>query len=98
MAAPTNPCYVKILLANSEPSTHGTSRTWCDVRVESAMRRITDIGEQPPAASINEYAPRAPWAASLSPGCQDQRRGREGVLRGFREPSGHKIRTPTVKR
>jgi hypothetical protein len=26
MAAPTKPCDVKILLANSEPSTHGTSR------------------------------------------------------------------------
>jgi len=25
MAAPTKPCYVKILLANPEPSTHGTS-------------------------------------------------------------------------
>src|SRR6266702_226341 len=31
----------------------GTSRTWCDVRVESAMRRITDIGEQPPARAIS---------------------------------------------
>jgi len=27
MAAPTKPCDVKILLANSEPSTHGTKRT-----------------------------------------------------------------------
>jgi hypothetical protein len=26
MAAPTKPANVKILLANSEPSTHGTSR------------------------------------------------------------------------
>jgi hypothetical protein len=26
MAAPTKPCDVKILLANPEPSTHGTSR------------------------------------------------------------------------
>src|SRR5713101_5958375 len=50
------------------------------VRVESAMRRITDIGEQPPAASINEYAPSAPWATFLSPGCQDQCRGREDIL------------------
>ena len=58
----------------------GTSRTWCDVRVESAMRRTTDIGEQPPAASINEYAPSAPWATFLSPGCQDQCRGREDIL------------------
>jgi len=28
MAAPTKGCYVKILLANSEPSTHGTKRTF----------------------------------------------------------------------
>src|SRR6266699_2418786 len=34
-------------------SPFGTSRTWCDVRVESAMRRITDIGEQPPARAIS---------------------------------------------
>jgi hypothetical protein len=27
MAAPTNPAYVKKVLANSEPSTHGTKRT-----------------------------------------------------------------------
>ena len=31
-------CDVKILLANSEPSTHGTSRTSGNVRLESAMR------------------------------------------------------------
>jgi hypothetical protein len=28
MAAPTNAAYVKKVLANSEPSTHGTFRTW----------------------------------------------------------------------
>jgi hypothetical protein len=28
MAAPTKPCDVKILLANPEPSTHGTSETY----------------------------------------------------------------------
>jgi hypothetical protein len=28
MAAPTNAAYVKKALANSEPSTHGTSRTY----------------------------------------------------------------------
>jgi hypothetical protein len=28
MAAPTNAAYVKKVLANSEPSTHGTKRTW----------------------------------------------------------------------
>jgi len=40
MAAPTNAAYVKKVLANSEPSTHGTSRTWRDVRLESVMRSI----------------------------------------------------------
>jgi len=29
---------VKKALANTEPSTHGTTRTWRDVRVTSAMR------------------------------------------------------------
>src|SRR5258705_1541063 len=28
---------VKKVLANPEPSTHGTKRTWCDVRSESAF-------------------------------------------------------------
>jgi hypothetical protein len=28
---------VKKVLANPEPSTHGTNRTWCDVRSESAF-------------------------------------------------------------
>jgi hypothetical protein len=32
MAAPTNAAYVKKVLANSEPSTHGTKRTYSDVR------------------------------------------------------------------
>jgi hypothetical protein len=37
MAAPTEPCYVKILLANSEPSTHGTPLTYPIVRDLSAF-------------------------------------------------------------
>jgi hypothetical protein len=32
MAAPTNAAYVKKVLANSEPSTHGTNRTSRHVR------------------------------------------------------------------
>ena len=36
---------VKKALANSEPSTHGTFRTWRDVRLESAMRFKADIAE-----------------------------------------------------
>jgi hypothetical protein len=34
---------VKISLANPEPSTHGTFRTWRDVRLESAMRSKADV-------------------------------------------------------
>src|SRR6202051_2231661 len=34
---------VKKGLANSEPSTHGTRRTWRDVRLESVVRTIADI-------------------------------------------------------
>jgi hypothetical protein len=34
---------VKKALANSEPSTHGTFRTWRDVRRGSVMRPIADI-------------------------------------------------------
>ena len=35
---------VKKALANSEPSTHGTFRTWRNVRLESVMRSSADIG------------------------------------------------------
>jgi hypothetical protein len=38
MAAPTNAANLKKALANSEPSTHGTSLTSRDVRLESAKR------------------------------------------------------------
>ena len=31
MAAPTNAANVKKVLANAEPSTHGTFRTWLDI-------------------------------------------------------------------
>ena len=34
---------VKKALANSEPSTHGTFRTWRDVRVESAFGGKPDL-------------------------------------------------------
>jgi hypothetical protein len=36
MAAPTKPCDVKILLANPEPSTHGTSATSADAEMKAA--------------------------------------------------------------
>jgi hypothetical protein len=35
---------VKKALANSEPSTHGTFRTWRDVRVESAFGGKVEVG------------------------------------------------------
>ncbi len=37
MAASTSPCDVKILLANSEPSTHGTSATFPDGRRKAGI-------------------------------------------------------------
>jgi len=35
---------VKKVLANPEPSTHGTFRTWRDVRLESAFGGIAEVG------------------------------------------------------
>jgi hypothetical protein len=35
---------VKKVLANPEPSTHGTKQTWRDVRLESVMCSKADIG------------------------------------------------------
>ena len=54
MAAPTKPANVKIALANSEPSTHGTSATSCNVPSESAMRGQTDISARLVVASIGQ--------------------------------------------
>jgi hypothetical protein len=42
MAAPTNAAYVKKILANSEPSTHGTKRTNRRHRVLSPIGLTTD--------------------------------------------------------
>jgi hypothetical protein len=47
MAAPTNAAFVKKVLANSEPSTHGPELTSPDVRHESEMRSITDLTRVP---------------------------------------------------
>jgi hypothetical protein len=35
---------VKKVLANPEPSTHGTKQTWRDVRHESAFRGKAEVG------------------------------------------------------
>src|SRR6187200_635973 len=43
MAAPTNAAYVKKALANSEPSTHGTERTWQPNRRMSAFGDKADL-------------------------------------------------------
>jgi hypothetical protein len=39
----TRPCDVKILLANPEPSTHGTSATYAIVRKKSASGAKADL-------------------------------------------------------
>jgi hypothetical protein len=43
MAAPTNAAFVKKVLANSEPSTHGPKRTFGDSCLESAFGGKADI-------------------------------------------------------
>jgi hypothetical protein len=47
MAAPTNPCYVKILLANSEPSTHGTQPMNVEPTLISALGWIPELRKKP---------------------------------------------------
>ena len=44
MAAPTNFCIVKINLANSEPSIHGTKQTYCRATPMPAFGGKADIG------------------------------------------------------
>jgi hypothetical protein len=41
MAAPTNAAYVKKVLANSEPSTHGIFETFLDARGRAVTRNRT---------------------------------------------------------
>jgi hypothetical protein len=43
MAAPTNAALVKKVLANSEPSTHGPSPTYCDVCDLIVIREKADV-------------------------------------------------------
>jgi hypothetical protein len=43
MAAPTKSCYVKIPLANPEPSTHGTSRHFAATQYFGRFRGKADI-------------------------------------------------------
>ena len=43
MAAPTKPAHVKKVLANSEPSTHGTKQTSNHVRSDVCFRSEADM-------------------------------------------------------
>ena len=56
MAAPTNAAYVKKALANSEPSTHGTSRHFAATRNFVRYRGIADSGK-PTARMICGFTP-----------------------------------------
>ena len=55
MAAPTNAANVKKALANSEPSTHGTSRTSQDVRLELAKWGKADLDQVGHQSQFYEY-------------------------------------------
>ena len=52
MAAPTNTALVKKVLANSEPSTHGTSRHFAGLQNLVAVGGIADIGTRWPEGSV----------------------------------------------
>jgi hypothetical protein len=62
---------VKKALANSEPSTHGTSRTWRDVGLESVMRSRTDVSQRGPPDQIQRKTPQR--SAEHHPGLKLQR-------------------------
>ena len=60
---------VKKVLASPEPSTHGTFRTWRDVRLESAFGGRADVicSERVfPVLTHSRLAPRAAFAAAVS--------------------------------
>src|SRR3954451_1687244 len=82
MAAPTNAAYVKKALANSEPSTHGTSRISGDVRLESAKRAKADIDPgRRHQSRFYEYTPSG-RPEPVVPGCLTSaisRRGRTAL-------------------
>src|SRR6266849_10844814 len=65
MAAPTNPCDVKILLANSEPSTHGTSGNCCPHvrRLLTVPKRTQAGGEALPVRARKMIAPSQAFVA-----------------------------------
>jgi hypothetical protein len=77
MAAPTNPCYVKILLVNSEPSTHGTFRPFRDVRATVAIEGKTE--HAPLETSLyGLFGPAQPGYSSAA--IFDLRRGGQSCL------------------
>src|SRR3954462_5537972 len=59
MAAPTNAAYVKKALANSEPSTHGTSATYGDVAAMSALGSGAVMPTCPAPRSITCHSAKA---------------------------------------
>src|ERR1700709_116938 len=75
MAAPTNAANVKKALANSEPSTHGTSATWKDVAGMSASWFNAAIWAE--ALPPRPYAPR----------CDSEPRSLSGERARFRQRS-----------
>src|SRR3954464_7035359 len=64
MAAPTNAAYVKKALANSEPSTHGTSRQISSREFTVGIGWKADIGRQVVSAQTCSDGPRADMRGS----------------------------------
>src|SRR4051794_30175084 len=65
------PASVKKTLANSEPSTHGTSRTSRDVRPESAKRAKADIDQV--AVTNRDFMSESERDDSAGPGAKPSR-------------------------
>src|SRR5262249_24172994 len=79
MAAPTKPCDVKILLANSEPSTHGTMQPWAVRLFRSALRgkgaRLTRRNGPARCADPGGRARARPPGGAPHPSCGEAMRG-----------------------
>ena len=52
MAAPTNPAYVKKVLANPEPSTDGSKRQFARCKAMSGVGGKADLPVEPPDFSL----------------------------------------------
>ena len=62
---PTKAQYVQKVLANREPSTHGTTRTCRIAPLTSAHRRVADISKSAPQRAALHYAPGASRASKF---------------------------------